>query len=79
MRSGSEGGGEDERVEFRVPPLDLLRLLVFFGDRGILGEESENVEFCLDVRAGHDVDGKDKREGEKMGEDEDGNGKKKNG
>jgi len=65
MRSRSEGGGEDERVEFSVPPLALLR--VCFGDRGVLGEESEDLEFRFDVWTVHDGDGKDKMEREMEG------------
>ena len=67
MRTRSKGGGEDERVEFSIPSLDLFRLLLSFWDWGVLGEESENPEFCFDVRVGHGEDGKDKKEGGKEG------------
>ena len=73
--SGSEGGGEDERVEFSIPPSDLLRLLLFFCDRRVSSEESENLEFCFNVRAEHDGDGRGKREGETEGEHGEGNEK----
>ena len=62
VRPGSEGGCEDERVEFSIPPLDFLRLLLFFGDRRVLSEESENAEFRLDVQTGHGEDAEDERE-----------------
>lgn len=52
MRSGSEGGGEDERVEFSIPSFDLLRLL-FFENWGVLSKESENTEFCLNIQTRH--------------------------
>ena len=77
MRSRSEGGGENKRVEFRIPPLDLLHLLLFFGNRRVLGEESEDFEFWLDVRTGHGGSGKDEREGGKKGERVGRNEKKK--
>jgi hypothetical protein len=49
MRTGSEDGGENERVELSIPPLDLLRLRLFVGDRRVLGDESEDAEFGFDV------------------------------
>ena len=68
MRSRSEGSGENERVEFSIPPLNLLRLLWCFGDRGVLSEESENAEFCLDVQIRHGEGAEDERKQAKKGE-----------
>ena len=59
VRSGSECSGEDERVEFGIPSLGRLRRVMFFGDRRVLGEEIENVEFGFDVRTWHGGDAKD--------------------
>lgn len=61
MRPGSEGGSEDERVEFTIPFLDLLRLLLFIGNRRVLSEKCENAEFCLDVQTGHGEDAEGER------------------
>ena len=61
MGPRGEGGSEDEGVEFGISPLDLLRLLWFFGDRRVLGEESENAEFCLNVQTGHGEDSEDEK------------------
>jgi hypothetical protein len=49
MRSGSKDGSENERIELSIPPLDLLRLRLFVGDRGVLRDESEDAEFGFDV------------------------------
>jgi hypothetical protein len=68
MRPRSEGGSEDERVELSIPPLDLLLLLVFFGNRGVSGEESENAELCFNVQAGHG-EGAEEEGGRVQGED----------
>ena len=62
MGSRSEGCSEDEGVEFTIPPLDLLRLLRFFGNQSVLGEESKNTKFRLNVKAGHGEDAEDERE-----------------
>ena len=77
MRPRSESSGEDERVEFSIPPLDLFRRLLFCENRRVFGEESEDFEFCLDVRTGHGGSGKDEREGGKTGERVGRNEKKK--